>query len=48
MTVRISEGDIVLMAEANEVQELRGQLYHAKQAMKGIKTGMADVLKNGG
>lgn len=40
MTVRISDGCIVLMAESNEVQELREQLYQAEQMVKGIK----DVL----
>lgn len=30
----------MLMAESNEVQELREQLYQAKQVVKGIK----DVL----
>ena len=40
VTVKISEGCIVLMADDNEVQELREQLYQAKQVVKGIK----DVL----
>jgi len=40
VTVKISEGCIVLMADNNEVQELREQLYQAKQVVKGIK----DVL----
>ncbi|HGY3716634.1 TPA: SymE family type I addiction module toxin [Citrobacter gillenii] len=40
VTVKISEGCIVLMADGNEVQELREQLYQAKQVVKGIK----DVL----
>lgn len=40
MTVKISEGCIVLMADCNEVQELREQLYQAKQVVRGIK----DVL----
>jgi len=34
----------VLMAEGNEVQELREQLYQAKQVVKGIKDGMFSVL----
>ncbi len=33
----ISQGCIVLMADGNEVQELREQLYQAKQVVKGIK-----------
>jgi toxic protein SymE len=40
VTVKISEGCIVLMAKGNEVQELREQLYQAEQVVKGIK----DVL----
>ncbi|TBR63341.1 MULTISPECIES: SymE family type I addiction module toxin [unclassified Escherichia] len=40
VTVKISEGCIVLMAESNEVQELREQLYQAKRVVKGVK----DVL----
>ncbi|HCT5824015.1 TPA: type I toxin-antitoxin system SymE family toxin [Citrobacter sedlakii] len=44
VTVKISEGCIVLMADCNEVQELREQLYQAKQMVKGIKDGMFSVL----
>ena len=44
VTVKISQGRIVLMAEGNEVQELREQLYQAKQVVKGIKDGMFSVL----
>lgn len=40
MTVKVSEGCIVLVADTNEVQELREQLYRAKQVVKGGK----DVL----
>ncbi|EIT5380578.1 type I toxin-antitoxin system SymE family toxin [Salmonella enterica] len=40
VTVKISQGCIVLMADNNEVQELREQLYQAKQGVKGMK----DVL----
>ncbi len=40
MTVKVSEGCIVLVADTNEVQELREQLYRAKQVVKGVK----DVL----
>lgn len=40
VTVKISQGCIVLMADNNEVQELREQLYQAKQVVKGMK----DVL----
>ncbi|KLW92428.1 hypothetical protein SP99_02650 [Enterobacter sp. BIDMC92] len=44
MTVKISEGCIVLMADNNEMQELREQLYQAKQVVRGIKDGMFSVL----
>ncbi|ENY9403734.1 SymE family type I addiction module toxin [Salmonella enterica] len=37
VTVKISQGCIVLMADNNEVQELREQLYQVRQVMKGIK-----------
>jgi toxic protein SymE len=37
VTVKISKGCIVLMAESNEEQELREQLYQATQVVKGIK-----------
>ncbi|PWD11358.1 hypothetical protein C4813_23565, partial [Salmonella enterica subsp. enterica serovar Rubislaw] len=40
VTVKISQGCIVLMADSNEVQKLREQLYQAKQVVKGVK----DVL----
>ncbi|WP_284884518.1 SymE family type I addiction module toxin [Citrobacter portucalensis] len=36
VTVKISNGCIVLMAESNEVQELREQLYQAKQVVKDV------------
>ncbi|ECF9932565.1 type I addiction module toxin, SymE family [Salmonella enterica] len=42
--VKVSQGCIVLMADNNEVQELREQLYRAKQVVKGIKDGMFSVL----
>ncbi|EAA7109257.1 toxin SymE, type I toxin-antitoxin system family protein [Salmonella enterica subsp. enterica serovar Ouagadougou] len=47
VTVKISQGCIVLMADCNEVQELREQLYQAKQVVKGIKDGMFSVLNEG-
>ncbi|MDU4353549.1 SymE family type I addiction module toxin [Phytobacter diazotrophicus] len=31
VTVKISQGCIVLIADCNEVQELREQLYHTKE-----------------
>ncbi|AKL12522.1 TPA: type I addiction module toxin, SymE family [Kluyvera intermedia] len=37
VTVRILEGCIVLIADCDEVQELREQLYQVRQVVKGIK-----------
>ncbi|EJH7538698.1 SymE family type I addiction module toxin [Salmonella enterica] len=37
VTVRISQGCIVLIADGNEAQELREQLYQVRQVVKGIK-----------
>lgn len=42
--MKISEGCIVLMVDNNEMQELREQLYQAKQVVRGIKDGMFSVL----
>jgi toxic protein SymE len=39
VTVRITEGCLTIIADGNEVQELREQLYQAKQVVKGIKDG---------
>ncbi|HCC0887948.1 TPA: type I toxin-antitoxin system SymE family toxin [Salmonella enterica] len=47
VTVRISDECIVLMADNNEMQALREQLYQAKQVVKGIKDGMFSVLNEG-
>ena len=47
MTMKISQGCILLLADDNEVQELREQLYQAKQVVKGIKDGMFNVLNEG-
>jgi len=33
VTVKISQGCIVMMADCNEVQELREQLYQAKEGV---------------
>ncbi|WP_137567026.1 type I addiction module toxin, SymE family, partial [Escherichia coli] len=33
--VKISEGCLILLADNNEVQELRRELYQVKQAVKG-------------
>lgn len=37
VTVRISQGCIVLIADCDEVQELREQLYQVRQVVKGVK-----------
>ncbi|MTH48567.1 type I addiction module toxin, SymE family [Escherichia alba] len=47
VTMKISQGCILLLADDNEVQELREQLYQAKQVVKGIKDGMFNVLNEG-
>lgn len=39
VTVKISQGCIVLMVNCNEVQELREQFYQVKQAVKELRTG---------
>ncbi|MDU4155203.1 MULTISPECIES: SymE family type I addiction module toxin [Enterobacteriaceae] len=44
VTVKILEGCLTIIADNNEVQELREQLYQAKQVVKGIKDGMFSVL----
>ncbi|EDW7723717.1 type I toxin-antitoxin system SymE family toxin [Salmonella enterica] len=35
--VKVSEGCLTIIADNNEVQELREQLYQAKQVVKGVK-----------
>ncbi|EIO7469108.1 type I toxin-antitoxin system SymE family toxin [Salmonella enterica subsp. enterica] len=45
VTVKISQGCIVLMADNNEMQELREQLYQAEQVVKGMKSGISGVLR---
>ncbi|HCP3430357.1 TPA: toxin SymE, type I toxin-antitoxin system family protein, partial [Escherichia coli] len=42
--VKISEGCLILLADNNEVQELRRKLYQVKQAVKGMRDGMFSVL----
>ena len=44
VTVKISEGCLILLADNNEVQELRRELYQFKQAVKGMRNGMFSVL----
>ncbi|EFB2839715.1 MULTISPECIES: SymE family type I addiction module toxin [Escherichia] len=45
VTVKISEGCLILIAERDEVQELRKELYQVKQAVKGMKSGISGVLR---
>ncbi|EEE2004569.1 type I toxin-antitoxin system SymE family toxin [Salmonella enterica subsp. enterica serovar Kotte] len=37
VTVKISEGCLTIIADSDEVQELREELYQVKQVVKGIK-----------
>ncbi|EHS3867753.1 toxin SymE, type I toxin-antitoxin system family protein, partial [Escherichia coli] len=43
-TVKISEGCQILLADNNEVQELRRELYQVKQVVKGMRDGIFSVL----
>ncbi|BES18623.1 hypothetical protein Ef18B233LT_24530 [Escherichia fergusonii] len=44
VTVKISDGCLILLADNNKVQELRRELYQVKQVVKGIKDGMFSAL----
>ncbi|WP_407056926.1 SymE family type I addiction module toxin [Citrobacter werkmanii] len=44
VTVKITEGCLTIIADNNDMQELREQLYQAEQMVKGIKDGMFSVL----
>ncbi|MEG3392537.1 SymE family type I addiction module toxin [Salmonella enterica] len=44
VTVKISKGCLILMAETDEVRELRKELYQVKKSMKHIKAGVNDVV----
>ena len=44
VTVKISEGCLTIIADSDEVQELREELYQVKQAVKGMRDGMFSVL----
>ena len=44
VTVKISKGCLILLADNNEVQELRRELYQVKQAIKGMCDAMFSVL----
>ncbi|MCF7667100.1 toxin SymE, type I toxin-antitoxin system family protein, partial [Escherichia coli] len=45
VTVKISEGCLILLADNNEVQELRRELYQVKQVVKEMKNGISGVLR---
>ena len=45
VTVKISEGCLILIADNNEVQELRRELYQVKQVVKEMKNGISGVLR---
>ena len=44
VTVKIAEGCLILLADNNEVQELRRGLYQVKQVVKGMRDGIFSVL----
>ncbi|EHR9639568.1 TPA: SymE family type I addiction module toxin, partial [Escherichia coli] len=45
VTVKISEGCLTIIADSDEVQELREELYQVKQVVKGMKSGISGVLR---
>lgn len=45
LTVKISEGCLSLIAESDEVQELRKEIYQVKQVVKGMRLGVIEVIK---
>lgn len=45
VTVKISDGCIVLMVDTDEVRELREDLYKVQLAVQGMRSGMRDVMK---
>ncbi|EGF1496761.1 TPA: SymE family type I addiction module toxin [Escherichia coli] len=44
VTVKISEGGLTIIADSDEMQELREELYQVKQAVKGMRDGMFSAL----
>ncbi|OSM93881.1 MULTISPECIES: SymE family type I addiction module toxin [Lonsdalea] len=44
VTVRITDGCIVLIPDSDEVQQLQQQLYKIKQLVNGLKAGMVNAL----
>ncbi|EYD87977.1 hypothetical protein AC26_0283 [Escherichia coli 1-176-05_S3_C2] len=43
--MKISEGRLTIIADSDEVQELREELYQVKQVVKGMKAGISGVLR---
>ncbi|EBS7636875.1 type I toxin-antitoxin system SymE family toxin [Salmonella enterica] len=44
VTVKISEGCLTIIADSDEVQELREEFYQVKKVVKGMRNGMFSVL----
>ncbi|EED8568202.1 type I addiction module toxin, SymE family [Salmonella enterica] len=44
VVVKISEGCLILIAETDEVRDLRKELYQVKKSMKHIKVGVNNVV----
>ncbi|MEN0582335.1 SymE family type I addiction module toxin [Phytobacter palmae] len=44
VTVKISQGCLTIIADSDEAQELREELYQVKQVVKGKRNGMFSVL----
>ncbi|WP_223284311.1 SymE family type I addiction module toxin [Kosakonia sp. SMBL-WEM22] len=44
VSVKISDGCLTIIADSDEVQELREELYQVKQVVKGKRNGMFSVL----
>ncbi|HBZ6153520.1 TPA: hypothetical protein ML330_004494 [Salmonella enterica] len=44
VVVKISERGLILIAETDEVRDLRKELYQVKKSMKNIKAGVNDVV----
>lgn len=44
VTVKSSEGCLILIAETDEVRDLRKELYQVEKSMKHIKAGVNDVV----
>lgn len=42
--MKISEGCLTIIADSDEMQELREELYQVKQAVKGMRDGMFSAL----